>query len=171
MGMEVPFELTVRITFDDYWRATSAYMLRMFKLWQLILSAVIYLGLFLYINLTHSFGGPTYPLLIPLAGLGFVYAVLYLNTKTLFAGKKFLQDEVRYIFSGEGINAVAPGAPGETSWSAIPKAFELKKDFLIFYTSERMYTIPKRCFAGENEVKQFREMLAAQLGKKAKLQK
>ena len=79
--------------------------------------------------------------------------MLYANTKMLFAGKKFLQHPVRFIFSSEGVNAVAPGSPGETSWSAIPKAFELKDDFLIFYTSERMYTIPKRCFAGDGKLK------------------
>jgi YcxB-like protein len=169
MSWEVPFELRVRITFDDYWRATSSYMMRNLKLKWLIVSAAIYLALFFYINFTHSFSGPTYPLLIPLAALGFLYGMLYVNTKSLFAGKKFLQHEVRYVFSEEGIDAIAVGAPAPTSWSAIPKAFELKHDFLIFYTSERMYTIPKRCFAGVEEVKQFRQMLAGRLGNKAKL--
>lgn len=169
MSFELPIEITVRIDFQDYWRATSAYLLRYFKLKWLIVSAGLYLALFLYLNFTNTYHGQTYPLLIPLAALGFVYAVLYLNTKMLFAGKKFLQHPVRYVFSSEGVNAIAAGSPGETSWSAIPKALELKDDFLIFYTAERMYTIPKRCFAGDEELKRFRAMLAAHLGGKAKL--
>ena len=171
MDAELPIEVTVRIDFQDYWRATSTYMLRHFRLKWLVGSAALYLVLFFYLNITHTYGGQTYPLLIPLAALGFLYAMLYANTKMLFAGKKFLQHPVRFIFSSEGVNAIAPGSPGETSWSAIPKAFELKDDFLIFYTSERMYTIPKRCFAGDQELQAFRAMLAAHLGTKAKLQK
>jgi hypothetical protein len=169
MKPELPIEVTVRIDFQDYWRATSAYMLRHFRLKWLIVSAGLYLALFLYLNFTRTYNGQTYPLLIPLAALGFVYALLYLNTKMLFAGKKFLQHPVRYVFSSEGINAIAAGSPGETSWNAIPKAFELKDDFLIFYTAERMYTIPKRCFAAVEELQRFRAMLAAHLGSKAKL--
>ena len=169
MNSELPIELTVRVDFQDYWRATSAYMLRHFRLKWLIVSAGLYLALFLYLNFTNAYRGQTYPLLIPLAALGFVYAMLYLNTKMLFAGKKFLQYPVRFVFSSEGVNAIAAGSPGETSWSAIPKAFELKDDFLIFYTAERMYTIPKRVFAGDEELERFRQMLAEHLGTKAKL--
>lgn len=171
MSPELPIEITVRVDFQDYWRATSAYMMRHFNLRWLIMIAGLYLALFLYLNFTNAYHGQNYPLLIPLAALGFLYAVLYLNTKMLFGGKKFLQHPVRYIFNSEGVNAIAPGSPGETSWNAIPKAFELKDDFLIFYTAERMYTIPKRCFAGDDELKRFKQMLAAHLGSKAKLQK
>jgi hypothetical protein len=171
MSPELPIEITVRIDFQDYWRATAAYMLRFVRLRWLIAVAVVYLALFAYLNFTGSYQGQTYPLLIPLAALGFLYAMLYLNTKMLFAGKKFLQHPVRYVFSSEGVNAIAAGSPGETSWSAIPKAFELKDDFLIFYTAERMYTIPKRCLVGEEELQRFRAMLAVHLGSKAKLQK
>ena len=171
MKPELPIEVIVRVDFQDYWRATSAYMLRHFRLKWLVVSAGLYLALFLYLNFTRTYHGQTYPLLIPLAALGFLYAVLYLNTKMLFAGKKFLQHPVRYVFSSEGVNAIAVGSPGQTSWNAIPNAFELKDDFLIFYTAERMYTIPKRCFAGDKELKQFREMLASHLGSKARLQK
>src|SRR6266404_5495865 len=131
MNPQLPIEITVRIDFQDYWRATASYMLRHFRLKWLIVSAGLYLALFFYLNFTGTYQGQTYPLLIPLAALGFLYAVLYLNTKMLFAGKKFLQHRVRFVFSSEGINAIAPGSPGETSWSAIPKAFELKDDFLI----------------------------------------
>jgi hypothetical protein len=169
MSLEGPIELTVRIDFQDYWRATSAYMLRHFRLKWLIVSAGLYLALFIYLNFTNTYHGQSYPLLIPLAALGFLYAVLYLNTKMLFAGKKFLRHPVCYVFSSEGVKAIAPGSPGETSWSAIPKAFELKEDFLIFYTAERMYTIPKRVFAGDEELRRFRSMLATRLGNKANL--
>ena len=169
MSSDLPIELVVQIDFQDYWRATCAYMLRHFKLKWLIVSAGLYLALFVYLNLTNPGGGQTYPLLIPLVALGILYAILYLNTMMLFAGKKFLQHPVRYVFSSTGIEAIAPGAPGPTSWSAIPKAFELKNDFLIFYTAERMYAIPKRCFAGEAELVRFRAMLSSRLGDKAKL--
>ena len=171
MNPDAPIELKVRIEFQDYWRATSSYMLRHFKLQWLIVSAVGYLILFLYLTFTNPFGAPVYPLLIPLAALGFLYAILYLNTKMLFAGKKFLRHEVRYVFSSEGVEAIAEGSPGKTSWSAIPKAFELKNDFLIYYTSERMYPIPKWCFTSDEELKRFRMMLGTHLGSKAKLQK
>ena len=46
MNTELPIEVTVRINFQDYWRATSTYMLRHFKMKWLILSAALYLVLF-----------------------------------------------------------------------------------------------------------------------------
>jgi hypothetical protein len=168
MNSEVHIVVTVRVDFQDYWRATSAYMLRIVKMKQLIAAAAVYFLLFLYLTYLDPLGAPKY-LLVPLAALGFVYAMLYLNTKMVFAGKKFLQHPVRFVFSSEGVNAIAEGSPGETPWNAIPKAFELKDDFLIFYTAERMYVIPKRCFAGVDDVRGFRSVLAAHLGTRAQL--
>jgi len=146
-------------------------MLRHLKLTWLVVSAIVCCAAFLYLAVVSSSKTPSYPLLIPLAALAFLYAILYFNTKLIFAGKTFLQQEVRYVFSGEGVAAIAPESPGLTSWSAIPKAFELKDDFLIYYTSERMYPIPKRCLAGDEELQRFRAMLALHLGNKVRLQK
>lgn len=137
----------------------------------LVAGAIVCCAAFLYLAVASSFKRPPYPLLIPLAALALLYSILYFNTKLIFAGKKFLQQEVQYVFSGEGVEAIAPESPGLTRWSAIPKAFELKDDFLIYYTSERMYTIPKRCLAGDEELKRFRAMLALHLGNKVRLQK
>src|SRR6185295_14536478 len=95
MNSSLPIEVTVRIDFADYWRATHSYMFRFFKFKQLIVGAVGYLCLFLYLAYLDPLDAPKY-LLIPLAGVGFVYAMLYLNTKMVFAGKKFLQHPVRY---------------------------------------------------------------------------
>ena len=170
MSIETPLELKVRIDFQDYWRATHSYMLGVVKFRIFMATAILFVAVFVYSSISAPHAPPAYPLLIPPAGLIFLYGMLYLNTKYLFAGKKFLQHEVRYVFTSEGVNAIAEGSPGETSWSAIPKAFELKDDFLIFYTAERMYTIPKRCFAGAEDLTLFRNLLASHLGNKAKLQ-
>jgi hypothetical protein len=169
MSSGLSIELVVRIDFQDYWRATWSYMLRNFKVKWLIISAALYLAFFVYLGFSNPSGGQTFPFLIPLAALGFLYAFLYLNTKMVFAGKKFLQHPVRYVFSHDGVEAIAPGAPAPTSWNAIPKAFELKDDFLIFYTSERMFTIPKRCFANPAELERFKKLLSSNLADKAKL--
>jgi hypothetical protein len=169
MNVESPIELKVRISFQDYWRATLAYMIRHLKVKWLIATAIIYLGIFLYSQVFSPIVTPTYLLLIPLAAVGFIYAILYFNTRLLFAGKKFLHHEVRYVFSNEGLEAIAPESPGMTGWSSIPKAYELENDFLIYYTTERMYTIPKRYLEDEVELKRFRAMLASHLGSRVKL--
>jgi len=128
MNSGLPIEFTVRIDFQDYWRASTAYMLRHFRLKWLIVSAGLYLALFLYLNFTNTYHGQTYPLLIPLAALGFLYAVLYLNTKMLFAGKKFLQHPVRYVFSSEGVKAIA-ARQGKPAGARFLKLLNLKMIF------------------------------------------
>jgi YcxB-like protein len=166
---EEELDLIVRVDFPDYWRATSSYMLGIFKVKWVIAGAAAYTLIFLFLVIAFPQSKPSYELLILPAVLALGIALLYFNTKLLFASKKFLQGDVRYVFSSSGVDAVAPLSPGHTSWSEIPKAFELERDFLVFYTPERMYTIPKKCFPDAEHIEKFRRILKSRLGDKAKL--
>ena len=169
MKPDLPLEIRAKIDFAEYWRATHSYMLGIFKFKWFMIIAGLFLALFIYRSIAAPYAAPAYPLLIPPVGLVFLYGMLYLNTLYLFNSKTFLQHEVRYVFSSDGINAIGESTPGETRWSHVPKAIELSQDFLIFYTTERMYTLPKRCFASAEEVARFRRILERELGDRAKL--
>jgi len=161
-------ELLVRSDFQDYWRATCGYMLRQWKVKLFLAGAGAALPAFLFLSI-QSPRNPPYPLLIPAAGVTVLFVFLYLNARTVFASKKFLQGTVRYIFSADGVEALARSAPGMKSWPEISRAIELKHDFLIFYTPERMYAIPKRCFPDPRQMDAFRNMLQSHLGPRAAL--
>jgi hypothetical protein len=117
------------------------------------------------------YGAPPYQLLIVPGASIVLMLVLYFNTKAVFASKKFLNGKVRYIFADDGVNAQADSSPGFTNWNEIPKAFELKHDFLVFYTNERMYTLPKNCFESGQQMAVFSKLLKKHLGSRASLLK
>lgn len=169
MSKPTRFELNVHIEFQDYWRATYSYMFLILKFKQLLIAAVGCLLIFLFLAVRYPYGKPAYELLIPLAGLAVLLIILYLNTKYLFSAKKFLHANVRYVFSDTGVDAIAPLAPGWRSWNEIAKAIELKHDFVVFYSPERMYPIPKRCLQDAAALHHFRELLERHLGSRAKL--
>jgi hypothetical protein len=166
---ETKFEIDVRVEMKDYWRATYGYMLGILRFRLLLIGVGIWalISLVLYVKSPSS--QLLYPPLIPLAGIAVAFAILYLNTRMLYSSKKFLHHTVRYVLSNEGIESVAPLAPGRTGWEQIPKALELKHDFLIFYTAERMYTIPRQSFQSAEQLSRFKEILRSHLGSKARL--
>ena len=161
---EHKFEIEVRVEIRDYWRATYSYMFRHPTFRLLAIGASIYALISLVMFVKYPYPQLLYPPLVPLAATAVAFAILYLNTRMLYASKKFLHHTVRYVISDAGIESVAPEAPGLTRWNQIPKALELRHDFLIFYTEERMYTIPKQSFPSPERLGRFREILQANLG-------
>lgn len=169
INKQAQFELDARVNFQDYWRATYSYMFLVSKFKVLLVGAAGGALIFLLLTILYPQRKPAYQLLVPLAALALLLLILYLNTKYLYSTKKFLHANVRYVFSDQGVDAVAPLSPGWRSWDEMAKAFELKHDFVLFYSPERMYPIPKRCFQNPAELLRFREMLRAQMGSKARL--
>jgi hypothetical protein len=163
------FEIDVRVEIIDYWRATYGYMFRHPTFRLLAIGASIYALVSLALFIKYPYPRLLYPPLVPLAATAVAFAILYLNTRLLYSSKKFLHHTVRYILSDEGIESVAPDAPGLTKWDQIPKALELRHDFLIFYTEERMYTIPKRSFQSPEQLARFKAVLQANLGPRMRL--
>lgn len=166
---ETKFEIDVRVEMQDYWRATYGYMLGILRFRILLIGVCLWALVSLVLFVKYPSSQSLYPPLIPMAAIALATAILYLNTRMLYSSKKFLHHTVRYVLSDEGIQSIAPLAPGRTPWEQVPKALELKHDFLIFYTEERMYTIPKQSFQSAEQLSRFKEILRSHLGSKARL--
>jgi hypothetical protein len=162
-------ELVVAISFQEYWRATLGFLLLNWRLRALLLGAAICVIVFGVLQVRYPYATPQYQLLVVPGALAIAALVIYLNTKSVFEGKAFLRGPVRYVIDDEGITAVAPSAPEPVMWNAIPKAHELKHDFVVFYTRDRMYTLPKSSFLNPAQVEEFRKVLRTRLGAKAHL--
>src|ERR1044071_1788089 len=163
------FEIDVRVEMGDYWRATYGYMLRHATFRFILVVMGVYALVSLAAFVKYPYRQLLYPPLAPLAAIVVASALLYLNTRMLYSSKKFLHHKVRFILSDVAIESGAPDAPGFTRWNQVPKALELKHDFLIFYTEERMYTIPKRSFQSPDQLSRFKEILTANLGPRLRL--
>jgi len=112
--------------------------------------------------------GLLFPLVLPLATLLIVVAP-YFGAKRTMKSNKMAQQVIRYRFSPEGIDAIAPSSAGHVNWDLLLEAIETKHSFLLFISPQLMYTIPKRCFpGGELQMDEFRQLVREQLSEKAK---
>ena len=161
--------LNVQVDFADYWRATVGFMIQNWRLKMVLVSSALSLTGFLYFAVRYPYSSPPFQLLVIPGALIVAALVVYINTQSVFAGKNFLRGNVRYTFGDDGVNAEAELSPGFTEWAQVPKAIELKNDFLVFYTRERMYTIPKACFESNGQMDSFCELLTSKLGSRASL--
>lgn len=64
-----------------------------------------------------------------------------------------------YKFSELGFSSAGPTGAGETNWGAFPWIRETREHFLLFVHKNFAYVIPKRYFAGEDDLNSFRALL------------
>jgi hypothetical protein len=74
-----------------------------------------------------------------------------------------------WSFSDDGIKVMGPLSTGEIKWEGIVKARESKTDFFFYTTKRFALFLPKRVLAGDPKTVDLRQMIAKQLGDKARL--
>jgi hypothetical protein len=163
-------ELDVQLELNDFLRASYWYLFNKRRFGFFIGFSVFMLFMTVGVAcfVPDAGFGLLVPLLIPLATLLMAVST-YFGAKRAMKSNKMLQQLVRYRFSPDGIDAVAPSSAGHVNWDLIREAVETKQSFLIFIAPQLMYTIPKRCFqGGEPQMEEFRQLLREQLAERAK---
>jgi len=94
---------------------------------------------------------------------------IYFGAKRAFSGNKLLNQPARFRFSSQGLDASGPLSSGTCKWEGILSAEESHSLFLLFFGEQQAYIVPKRYFGDASVLPQFRELLRAQLGGRARL--
>jgi hypothetical protein len=91
----------------------------------------------------------------------FPHPILFLAVRIMFRDNPRLAEPTRYIFSASGVLAESYAGRSDLKWTAYRRIRETSK-YLLLYTSPRVAgTLPKRCFASENDIRFFRELVRA----------
>jgi len=81
------------------------------------------------------------------------------TAKDLLKNSPALRGPTRWSFSDAGIQVSGPTGNSNVEWKAFIKAQETEPQFLLYPYTHIAYVIPKRYFAGQEEIRDFREML------------
>ena len=96
---------------------------------------------------------------LPLVVFILMPLTIYFQSGGIMASDKFLQEEHRYWADENGIRTESVSSTMTAAWNDVFRAVELKGSFLVFIAANKALIIPKRCFAGEAEVGDFRELI------------
>ncbi len=166
-------EATVDLKFEEFFRINLHVL---FKKW--ILVVVVFLIPCLSILYTlpsvlregvSNLDARYLPALIPFIMPVLIFASLYSAAKKQMATSSFLKQTQHYVFSSEGINISSLTSSSHSDWVNIREAVETKAFFLLMSGLNQGFFIPKRCFQSEAAIPEFRALLVAELGAKAKL--
>jgi hypothetical protein len=93
----------------------------------------------------------------------FVILVLWqwLAYRRAYRSQRTLSGTHRLVFSESGVRGEFAYGAGETEWGAFIKWRESRDLFIIYQASNLMHIIPKRWFADNHAVADFRSLLAS----------
>jgi hypothetical protein len=150
-------EVEVRLEPGDYFRATGWAMTggRRSAGWFMLI--VLSVMLFSFAD-SLGRGHPTWVLLI-FPGLATVFAVYVFYASKRQAEKDSVR---RYTISDAGIDLASPLVTSHSDWSSIGRIAETKSQFLVISPLKVVtHVLPKRSFAGPEQLALFRELAAA----------
>jgi hypothetical protein len=163
-------ELEVQLELRDYLQANYWYLFNRMPFGLLLVLAIVMVPLtccavFLF---PQYWPGLLTPLVVPVGTL-VVFLSVYFGARRSMKSNKALEQMVRYRFSPDGIDTVAPSSSGHVNWDLVFQAVETKHSFLVFIARSLMFVIPKRCFQdGEPQMEDFRQLLREQVAERAK---
>jgi len=159
--------LEFKCTFKEFFEGTRN-ATRLMRLMPVLGS--VYIAFVLFVSLAHYFSGdqesnPGSPSSFLIACLiSWLIGVLWVSYPLLQAwliwrGGRSAQDVIRCWADEEGFSMQTANSDATIKWPGLIEFRETRNLFLI-YSSKRMYClIPKRAFADESQVKEFRELL------------
>jgi hypothetical protein len=80
-----------------------------------------------------------------------------------------IEGDTEITFSDEGLESSNAMASSKVNWNFYKKVVETANDFVFYPQDNVFFPIPKRCFQGEEQIQEFRALLARHLEKRAKL--
>jgi hypothetical protein len=167
MNEKRKLELDAKLELKDYLRANYWYLLH--RPWFWLIAAIATFNLIIFVTRTIQNPSDNVWMALILPGLVVILLInVYTGAKRSLASHKSLQEDIHYTFSDGGVDAVARSSSGHTDWDNFLNASETKHNFLLFISRNQMFTIPKRCFNGKEQIQTLKDILHDNLGTKAK---
>ena len=96
--------------------------------------------------------------------------VLSIPVTVLLYTKKLLRDPrakngSKYHVTTDGVRVEGSAGTADLNWTAFLQAREISTAFWLFVTTATFHLIPKRCFATNDDLVQFREIIRANIPK------
>jgi hypothetical protein len=172
-------EATVDLTLQEYLRCSFAVFFKSRRQIFLFFSIPVFLSVLLchVVYTTVQSGSPLFvnknlPILIYFLFLliyPLIFVTTYFGAKKQMATNSYFKFPQKFVFSDAGIGVSNPSSSSHTDWSNIREVRETKTLFLLLSGTHHGFFIPKRCFQNQAAIPEFRALLAAELGAKAKL--
>jgi len=102
----------------------------------------------------------------PILSVGYFLFVIRRRSRKLAEGAI---EETDITFSDKGIESRSSQFSANVSWQQYKKIIEISDDFVFFPQDNLFFGIPKRCFESDDQIIEFRALLTANLGNKARL--
>lgn len=99
--------------------------------------------------------------------LALLWAVPYLRAWLLRRGDPLMAGEQRVEFDESGIRSEAAGARGFLSWSDVTRVLQTRHFVLLFTSTRRAVSIPKRVLAAEGQLDRLLALAAERAGREA----
>ncbi|MGB6428964.1 MAG: YcxB family protein [Candidatus Acidiferrales bacterium] len=97
--------------------------------------------------------------ILPIAVIIGTYLAPYPGSRSVYKNSASLKNTIQYSFSGDSVTQKSAAGRSEVLWTAYPKARETR-DWFLLYTQKRLaHPLPKRAFANENEITEFRDLV------------
>jgi hypothetical protein len=97
-------------------------------------------------------------LIIPLALLGLIN-----KAKKEFKSNYSLSKEVIVKFEDSGFKLTTEHECNDYDWNYLYSVREIKKGFVLYYSANTAFALPKRCFNSEQEMNLFKELVLEHL--------
>lgn len=97
------------------------------------------------------------------------FLLLPLRARQLIRGGPTLSEPRRYFFSADGVGFDSKLATGTWRWGAFSRITESQKSFLLYLSPVFGTAIPKKCFAGPDEMSRLRDLFRTHFTGKLKL--
>ncbi len=161
-------KIDVHLQFNDFLRGSYWFLFRSWIMKILTAFAALTLVLGIVTTINSPANTPWGVFILPGILLIIVFNT-YFASKRNFTSNQSLQEPIQYCFSTEGIDAIAStSSSSHTVWANIREFAETSNYFLVFISNNQFYVFPKRFFAGNNGVEEFRVLLKKNIGPAAR---
>ncbi|WP_416147820.1 YcxB family protein [Salipaludibacillus sp. HK11] len=117
-------------------------------------------------------GSPSLVLLISLviaaivAGITTLILILLITFRIRkeFKSDQMIKNELRYIYSDEGINQQIKKSNVYIEWADILKAYEHKEMFRVYISKNKVLVMPKRFFGSQKDITLFKALVNKHVG-------
>src|SRR6266540_2556719 len=159
MNQTESLKIEVHLQFKDFLRANYWFLFRTrsTKGFTAFAALLLVLGLITTVN---SPANSPWGLFIPPGILLILIFGTYFASRQNFTSNRSLQEPIQYSFSTEGIDAVTFNtSSSHIVWASFREFAETTNYFLVFISNRQLYIFPKRFFAGNSQIEEFRALL------------
>ena len=163
--------LTVHITAKDYLKANYLHLRpRPFLKFLIFISAILVV-IVLFISFA-AFSSKGRSLVLPITMAVcvaylpiFLFIILPFRSRKIYLQQKLMQLPCDFSFDESSMQAKSGVGTSSICWDMLHKWKE-NKDLILVYQSDAIFHMfPKRCFASESDINEFRSILIKHLGK------